>query len=714
MIRLHYVWIIVRKEFLEALRDRRTLFILIVLPILLYPMLVTLISRLQESQEAEQKAKASRVALWGELPADMRQRLEKDGKLVLSEWTGAPAALKQRLLTGAFAPPPKPAIDLEADDSQAHNPKEPDVEWTRVAQTVLLGRTVDVVLIPWNGFSAELDNGAAATASVLYDAVRPDSMKARERLTDALRLYRRDVLERRERTMGLKTGFTDALEIVPRNVAGESRRAGLMLGMILPYLLILMSASGGLYAAIDMTAGEKERGTMQTLLCAPIDSLEIIAGKFLAVWGISTMATLINLGSLAVTFTSIKMIPGVTMTVNPVSALLAFVLLMPVSMMFSALFVAVGAFAKDFKEGQAYLTPILMLLIFPLVATMLPGTELNAFLSFVPIMNSALLVRNVFLGDWHADMLFLTVISSLCYAMLTLVFAARVYERNTLLLGGKDSVASLLEFTRKPGDKPSAGVSLFIFAIVLVVTFYGTLALQKQGVATMIAVVEYGFFLLPALLFAQLKGYNLKETFSLRMPGWHGLIGSILIGLSAWTIAAGLFVRLFPPPESFTRALQKVVLMEDQPVPLGLLFLLISFSPALCEETLFRGLILSGFRRLGMWPAILVTAFLFGIAHASIYRLLPVMVLGVFLGYTVWKTRSIFAGMIVHLLNNALVVAMAKIKLFQAIIGLRGTEVYLPWSYIASGAVVAAIGVAFIATERDTGRPSAESARASV
>ncbi|MGD0580076.1 MAG: ABC transporter permease subunit/CPBP intramembrane protease [Bryobacteraceae bacterium] len=710
-MRPHYVWVILRKEFLEALRDRRTLFILIVLPILLYPLLVTLISRLQESQEAEQKARASKVALWGELPAEVRQRLEQDGKLVFAEWTGAPPALKESLATGALAPPAKPPLALEADDSLAQKPKEPDTEWTRVAQAVLLGRTVDAVLIPWSGFSKSLEGGAAAKASILYDAVRPDSMKAQERLADALRLYRRDVLERRERAMGLKTGFTDAIEIVPRNVAGESRRAGLMLGMILPYLLILLSASGGLYAAIDMTAGEKERGTMQTLLCAPIDSLEIIAGKFMAVWGISTMATLINLASLAVTFTSIKMIPGVSMTVNPVSALLAFVLLMPVSMMVSALFVAVGAFAKDFKEGQAYLTPILMFLIFPLVATMLPGTELNAFLSFVPIMNSALLVRNVFLGDWHADMLFLTVISSLCYAMLTLVFAARVYERNTLLLGGKDSVASLLEFTRKPGDKPSAGISLFVFSIVLVVTFYGSLALRKQGIATTLAIVEYGFFLLPAILFAQLKGYNLKETFSLRVPGWKGLAGSILIGLSAWTVAAGLFVRLFPPPESFTRALQKVVLMEDQPVPLSVLFLLISFSPAFCEEALFRGLILSGFRRLGMWPAILATAFLFGIAHASIYRLLPVMALGTFLGYTVWKTRSIFAGMVVHMLNNALVVAMAKIKSVQAVIGLRGSEIYLPWSYIATGALVAAIGIALIASERDASRASPEPAQ---
>lgn len=713
-MRPHYVWIIVRKEFLEALRDKRTLFILVVLPILLYPMLVVLISRLQESQEAEQKAKASRVALWGELPADARQHLEKDGKLVLSEWTGAPAALKERLAGGAFTPPSAPPLEKEADDSPAQKPKEPDTEWTRVAQTVLLGRTVDAVLIPWDGFSAALESGAAAKASILFDAVRPDSMKARERLSDALRAYRQEVLQRRERTMGLKTGFTDAIQIVPRNVAGESRRAGLMLGMILPYLLILLSASGALYAAIDMTAGEKERGTMQTLLCAPIDSLEIIAGKFLAVWGISTMATLINLASLGVTFTRIKMIPGVSMTVNPVSALLAFVLLMPVSMMVSALFVAAGAFAKDFKEGQAYLTPILMLLIFPLVATMLPGTELNVFLSFVPIMNSALLVRSVFLGDWHADMLFLTVISSLCYATLTLVFAARVYERNTLLLGGKDSVASLLEFTRKPGDKPSAGIALFVFSLVLVVTFYGSLALQKQGIATTLVIVEYGFFLLPALLFTQLKGYSFKETFSLRVPGWQGLAGSILVGISAWTVAAGLFVRLLPPPESFTRALQKVILLEDQPAPLWLLFLLIAFSPALCEEALFRGLILSGFRRLGMWPAILATAFLFGIAHASIYRLLPVMALGTFLGYTVWKTRSILAGMIVHMLNNALVVAMAKSKSVQAVIGLRGTEIYLPWSYIAAGAVIAAAGVALIATEHHGDQPSPASAGAAV
>ena len=108
-MRPHYVWIILRKEFLEALRDRRTLFILIVLPILLYPLLVMLISRLQESQEAEQKAKSSKVALWGELPAEVKQRLERDGKLVFTEWTGAPPALKARLVAGAFAPPPKPA-----------------------------------------------------------------------------------------------------------------------------------------------------------------------------------------------------------------------------------------------------------------------------------------------------------------------------------------------------------------------------------------------------------------------------------------------------------------------------------------------------------------------------------------------------------------------------------------------------------------------------
>jgi sodium transport system permease protein len=349
-----------------------------------------------------------------------------------------------------------------------------------------------------------------------------------------------------------------------------------------------------------------------------------------------------------------------------------------------------------------------MVLLFPLIVTTMPGIELNAYLSFVPISNSALLVRAIFLGEWHADMLFLTLLSSLGYAALALIFAARVYERNTLLLGGKESFRSFLEFKRIPGDRPTPGLSVLLFTLTLVFTFYGSLALAKQGIPVTLTVVEYGFFLLPAVGIAVLKGYDLKETFSLRLPGWSGALGAALLGISAWTVAGGLLVRLFPPPESFARAMQKAILMEDQRVSTVVLLLLVAVSPALCEEAFFRGIVMSGFRRLGKWPAIVATAFLFGLAHASIYRLLPAMALGVLIGYTVWCTRSIFAGMIVHLLNNGLIVVMAKFKLFHSVPGWRATDTNLPWIWIAVGGIVAAAGVALIARENRAGNRATE------
>lgn len=124
--------------------------------------------------------------------------------------------------------------------------------------------------------------------------------------------------------------------------------------------------------------------------------------------------------------------------------------------MINAVFLAVGAFAKDFKDGQNFLTPILMSLLVPLVATMTPGIELNGYLAFVPVVNIALLIKGVFLGEWAADTLFLVMLSSLCYASIALVFAAHIFERNSLLLGGKEHfpASSISRATRAPGPRP--------------------------------------------------------------------------------------------------------------------------------------------------------------------------------------------------------------------------------------------------------------------
>lgn len=697
-MRFATVLTIYRKELREALRDRRTIFMMIGLPILLYPLLMIGISRLQEGQEAAQAARSSRVAVWGLLPLDAQERMKNSGKIELVPWAGVTEVVRAGLEMGQYAPPPTPPIDLDGDDKPPVPKKIPDTPWARAAQQAILDRKADAILIAWPNFGPRLQRGDMATASILYDSVRPDSRKARDRVSDHLRQYRLDLLRLRENQNHLPKGFATGIDLQSTNVASEQRKSGMLVGMLLPYMLILFSAMSGFYAAIDMTAGEKERGTMQTLLCAPVESLEIIGGKFLAVWSIAMIATVVNLLSLSLTFTRLKLIPGMQTSVPASSYLVAFFMLVPISLMVNAVFLAVGAFAKDFKDGQNFLTPILMSLLVPLVATMTPGIELNGYLAFVPVVNIALLIKGVFLGEWAADTLFLVMVSSLCYASIALVFAAHIFERNSLLLGGKEHLSGVFDFSRHPGSRPTPAVSLLVFAVALVLAFYGSLSLTRYGLPTVLIVMQFGFFLLPSLALVRLKGYSFTETFSLRAPSWRAMVACVLIGLSAWAVAGGLLVRLLPPPESLQKAMERLLLLDDKPAPLWQALVLVGLIPAICEEVLFRGLILSGFRRLGMWPAILATGLLFGVAHASIYRLLPTFALGVTFGYAVWKTRSLAAGIVCHGLNNGLMAVLARSKNVVEELGLAGSK-YIPWTIIAVCCVVMALGLWMLARE---------------
>jgi sodium transport system permease protein len=691
------------KELIEALRDRRTLFLMVGVPILLYPMLMMLLGRLQETQQAVQTARVSRVAIWGSVPGDIAAAISSKGKVEIVQWGAAPDWLRRDMEAGRISPPPPPPPDLEAADEPPPPPRIPADPWAREAQRVILAREIDAILVAWPGFVDQVQAGATGGAMVLFDIVRPESRKARDRVVDALRLYRNDLLVKREKEAKLPKGFTKGFDLVSQNIAPEKRRSGMLVGAILPYMLIIFSAASGLYAAIDMTAGEKERGTMQTLLCAPVEPLEIITGKFLTVWTISMLATGVNLVSLTLTFTRINLVPGMAFQITPASYILAFLVLLPVSLMVNAIFLALGAFAKDFKEGQNYLTPVLMSLLGPLLVAVIPGIELNPQLAFFPIVNVALLIKGLFIGEWSAEMFFLVELSSLCYALLALLLAANVFQRNNVLLGGKESLVSLFVFSRKAGDRPTPGASILVFCIVLVLMFYASLSLLGLSLPMMISVMQIAIMLAPAVLFIWAKGYDWRDTLSLRPLSLRGAIGAFLIGISGWTIGSGLLVRLMPPPESLVKSLEKILLLDERAAPFWQVFIFVALLPALCEETLFRGLILSGFRRSGMWTAVLATGFMFGLAHASIYRILPTFFLGVVFSFVVWKTGSIAAGIICHMLNNGLMVWFARTKEASEFLGLKGAK-FLPWNIIGIGALVMLAGLWLVARPSNRSR----------
>jgi sodium transport system permease protein len=177
-----------------------------------------------------------------------------------------------------------------------------------------------------------------------------------------------------------------------------------------------------------------------------------------------------------------------------------------------------------------------------------------------------------------------------------------------------------------------------------------------------------------------------------------------------------LLIRLLPPPDSLLRALQRILLLDGKSAPLWVVWLVIGVTPAVCEELFFRGLVLTGFRRLGIVSALLGSALLFGLAHSSVYRLLPTAFLGVLFGYAVWRTGSIACSMVAHTVNNAFTASIVSAPAYFEWLGM-GKGQFLPWKMTAIGCAIAAVGVLLIRSvpqfqyERQTGEEPAPGTR---
>ena len=696
MMRLAPVLTIARKELLEILRDRRTLMLMIGLPVLVYPLMMIGFSKLQESQSDAQEARQSVVAVWGTLPGGLPAALAADHQLVVRPGEGLAGDVRAAFEAGTARP--APLVDAPGDDPRrkrrggrrAGGEREQDNPVLALARSVVASRQADAVLIAWPGADRAVAEGASAQVSLYFDSVREESATAVERLETALEEYRDHVVAGRQRARSLPGGFSTAVEILRRDVAPPARQAGRILGAFLPFLLISLSLFGGFYPAVDLTAGEKERGTLQTLLCAPLRPIEIVTGKFLAVWAIALTTALVNVTSLGLTV--VRLLRSTALTVPPSAFLLTAVMLVPVTLTTAALFIAVAVFARDFKDGQNFLTPVYMLLVIPAGTTMLPGVELNPWTAFVPIVNIALLVKALLVGEWRGDLVFLALLSSAAFAALAMMLAVRVFEREQVLLGGRDTARGLLGLERREGGRPSPSLAVVVFAIVLVATFYGSLLLEQRGVLVQLLSVQYLFFLAPVLVVVLGLGFAPRQTLSLRAPGWQAVVAAVFLGAASWTVVSALVVQLAPPPDSLVKAMQRLLMLGDQPMPLWLVLFAVALTPAVCEELFFRGLVLSGMSSLGRWWAIGVTALLFAVAHASIYRLLPTLLLGLILGYAVWKSGSILCGMIIHALNNGI---MASLTLTPSLATRLGfTEgVTVPPRLLALGAVMTIVGL---------------------
>ncbi len=675
---LSNVKLILGREIRDQLRDRRTLFVIAVLPILLYPLLG--MSLLQISQFTREQV--TRVLVVGRVEA---------GDL-------PPLVEKRQFAAKLFADPDRAKLlelQFASDKPQSGEKKATDPR-DDARRQVLEGRYEAAIVFP-DDFAQRLaafraamrdrtENRAAEpkkteknvlsdvpSPEIVFNAASEKSQLARSRLADVLRRWTDQIAADNLVQSGVPTLAARPFIVETADVADAGRRNGSMWSKILPVLLLVWALTGAFYPAIDLCAGEKERGTLETLLCSPAGRGEIVVGKLATVMLFSVVTAVLNLASIGLTgLMIVAPLPGFGLPPPTAIAALA-VALLPISALFSALCLALAAFARSTKEGQYYLMPLLMATMPLVVLPMAPGVELNLGTSLIPISGMVLLLRGILEGNYWQVAQYLPIVAAVTLGacVLSIRWAIEQFNSESVLFQAGERLDVRLWLRRLLRDRqptPSVAAAATCSVLILLANFYLSMSqTMPEGFGGFLRTVlstQFMVIALPALLMTLLLTRSPRETLLLRRPPRFAIAAAALLAVVLHPVANILQVavrQLYPISDSVLPAFEKMSAMLRQ-ADFWPLVLVIALVPAVCEELAFRGFILSGFRHLGhKWRAIFYSAILFGITHGILQQSLIACLMGAVLGYLAVQSGSILPGIVFHAINNALAVANSRI-----------------------------------------------------
>lgn len=387
------------KEARDMLRDRRTIISMIVVPTLIMPALVLGVGIASYKIVNQARATVPTVmVIGGEDSPRVRAALEGNPRV---SFVPATADWRQRITDKQV----RAAVEIPA------------------------------------GFDAALEGGARAAIRIYNYEGEMRSGFALGEVRRFLTQYRDQVVASRLAERNLPTALIRPFEIQAENVAPPEKVGGSVFGGMIPYFFLLLSFTGAMYPAMDLTAGEKERGTLEAILSSPVARIDLVLGKFLLVLTASLGTVVCSLLSMGLTMGAGGVLLArsgaagvVTLpSFNPLGLVTVIGMVLPMAVLFSAGLLAISLFAKSFKEAQSYVSPLIVVIVLPAVIGLLPGVELDARLALVPILNVSLVSKELVSGVWHWDYLALIFFSSCAYAAAALAFAVRMFNREEVV-----------------------------------------------------------------------------------------------------------------------------------------------------------------------------------------------------------------------------------------------------------------------------------------
>ena len=403
----------------------------------------------------------------------------------------------------------------------------------------------------------------------------------------------------RQRPSPIRTSYRRIKDTSPSSVVS--------LTAVIPFVLVLMTITGAVYPAIDLTAGERERGTLELLVAAPLPRLGLLFAKYIAVLTVSMLTATVNL----IAMTGTVMVSGLGSVLWGTQGLTAgtivaiFFLLLLLASFFSAVLLAITSFARSFKEAQAYLIPVMLCAIGPGLISLMPGVSLHGWLAVAPLLNVALMARDILQGEGSMILGLIVVSSTALYAFAGLALAAKLFAADAVLY---DARIGWAELWRRPESSPTAGIALAMMCLAcmfpIIFAANGAIAtLSDMGITGKLIAMSIATGIVfggVPFLFAIWRRIPWDTGLQWRWPPRASWIGAALLGISLWPFAHEVVVftqwlgLVSLDEEHFARA--KELLDECRKVPVGLVVFAFAISPAIFEEFCFRGYVFSALR----------------------------------------------------------------------------------------------------------------------
>lgn len=736
MIKFRNVALIFDREVRDQLRDRRTMFMLLILPILLYPAMT--IGALQMMSLFREQPRT--VVILGnenlpESPAllengrfakrffEENQTSDKLMKLILESpaGTSAQGANSSGREQAELFRQSHEVADLTRRLLQMMDKQKREKESEKSPGFLALENQIaekfsqlsaDLVISIPPGFDRFINAYTSEEHPpddlklteddwplAVYSSADDRSRVAHSRISDVLSQYRGELMQLRKKNLSLPEQYLDPLfnrrlkdgdVINVEDVARKAQRSANNTSRFVPILLILMTLTGAFYPAIDLGAGEKERGTMETLLISPAARSEIVLGKFFTIMLFSLTMAICNIASMGLTGLYMVYFSGgseaykaLELSLPPASSFITMAIVMiPLAALFSALSLALATFAKSTKEGQYYLTPLMVVVMGLTVFCISPGVELTPFNSVIPVAGLGLLLKSLILSpvtDPDVYVYILPVLlTSIGYSMIGLWWAIEQFHREEVLFRESERFELkqwLHHLLREKEELPTSGEAVFCFIMIMLIQFFSLGTIQRlltnpnistaDAILQSLLITQLAIIASPALFMGVLITSNIRKTFRLHWPRLKWLGMAVLLPLLLQPLAITLQNLLSKSffPELPSGIQETLAPLGDPSISVYKLLLVFALVPAICEELAFRGFILSGFARNGRTTvAIVFSALLFGVMHMIPQQVFNAFLLGLVMGLLALRSGSLLPGVVFHFINNATAVVSERIN----------------------------------------------------